>query len=455
MVSELNAHHPTLVPDPTSGGKSPAGGASMEAETVGSKRTHLHVERAPKEAKITKVRGKRQMKKQVSFRVQEASATLEAEGNAKMKLQKGKKLKLPATKALKQLQRKGGRRNYVTIDPGGQLDLEIQALADAVRLRGKSPRTRKQYSSGEKHWRHLRKQKGWPAYVTGLSPQTIASQAIYFAASEVKLYGLAASSLRSKFSAVRWMHVRDFHPDPFKDLATLTSWLSDYEKRSPPANPKLACPLSLLEYIVLHLSSDSLTAAVVEAAIDLGFWFLLRSIEYLADDDGLFDEGLSVCWNDIVFRKEGEVIPLSRIAEADEMTITVFSAKGSLHTCTRTLRVNPGSRTCVVAAHKKLYAAYVKYHGKPPRASDSPYRMENGQVLSRPQLSEVLKGAAMECGIPASRVASHSLRRGGSSAYAAAGVPDQDIMRFGRWTSDGYKVYVLASTCRYDAKRAA
>ena len=95
------------------------------------------------------------------------------------------------------------------------------------------------------------------------------------------------------------------------------------------------------------------------------------------------------------------------------------------------------------------YAAYVKHHGKPPRTSDFPYRMENGRVLSRPQLPEVLKGAAMECGIPASRVDSHSLRRGGSSesAYAAAGVPDryQDIMRFcrfGRWTSDGYRVYV-------------
>ena len=66
----------------------------------------------------------------------------------------------------------------------------------------------------------------------------------------------------------------------------------------------------------------------------------------------------------MVFRKEGEIIPLSRIHEADEMTITVYSAKGTLHTCTRTLFANPESKTCVVAAHKKLYAEHVKHHGK-------------------------------------------------------------------------------------------
>jgi hypothetical protein len=210
--------------------------------------------------------------------------------------------------------------------------------------------------------------------------------------------------------------------------------------------PKLTCPLSLLEYLILHLCEESLTAAVVASAGSLGFWFVLCSIaiEYLANDDGHFDPGLTVCWDDMVFRKEGQIIPLSRIHEADEMTITVYSAKRTLHTCTRTLFANPESKTCVVAAHKKLYAEHVKHHGKAPRQSDSPYRMENGQVLSRSQLAEILKGAAVDCGIQASRVATHSLRRGGASAYAAAGVPDADIKRFGRWTSEGYKVYVSA-----------
>ena len=94
----------------------------------------------------------------------------------------------------------------------------------------------------------------------------------------------------------------------------------------------------------------------------LGFWFVLRSIEYLAGDDGVYDLGLTVRWEDFVFQKQGKVLPLSRIQEADEMTIVVYSAKGSLHTRTRTLIANPDSKTCVVAAHKKLHAAYIKQH---------------------------------------------------------------------------------------------
>lgn len=39
-------------------------------------------------------------------------------------------------------------------------------------------------------------------------------------------------------------------------------------------------------------------------------------------------------------------------------------------------------------------------------------------------------------------MASHSLRRGGSSAYIAAGASESALIRFGRWTSDAYQAYV-------------
>ena len=69
----------------------------------------------------------------------------------------------------------------------------------------------------------------------------------------------------------------------------------------PPPQPKLTAPLSLMEYLIHHLVEDSLTAAVVEAALVLGFWFLLRSIKYLTDDDGVYDPGLTVHWENLVF----------------------------------------------------------------------------------------------------------------------------------------------------------
>jgi hypothetical protein len=63
-------------------------------------------------------------------------------------------------------------------------------------------------------------------------------------------------------------------------------------------------------------------------------------------------------------------------------------------------------------------------------------------VWTRGEVSEWLKQGAEACNIPRARVASHSLRRGGASAYVAAGLSDAHIERFGRWTSTAYKAYV-------------
>jgi hypothetical protein len=45
-------------------------------------------------------------------------------------------------------------------------------------------------------------------------------------------------------------------------------------------------------------------------------------------------------------------------------------------------------------------------------------------------------------GVPRKMTGSHSLRTGGATIMRAAGVPDEDIKRWGRWTSDAYKLYV-------------
>ena len=124
----------------------------------------------------------------------------------KPKRSTGSRAKRGAPKSATPKRAPGGQRNYIKIVPGGKVDREVQELADSIRLRGKSVQSRKQYSSGEKHWRHLREQMGWlPYHVTGRSPQTISDseQAVYFVAAEVKLYGLGPGSLRSKFSAIR------------------------------------------------------------------------------------------------------------------------------------------------------------------------------------------------------------------------------------------------------------
>jgi hypothetical protein len=249
-------------------------------------------------------------------------------------------------------------------------------------------------------------------------------------------------TIRGKLSAVRWMHVRDRKADPFKNLDAFSDWLTELEKSLPPKNPSVAVPAKLLELIISYLDTETPVGAILASALTLGFWFLLRSIEYLAADCGEFDAARSLTWGDLVLRDlAGEVIPLSKMAQAVELTITVYSGKGSLHTCTRSLRQNRESPTCTLKWLKNLYRVKVM-SGQVPRAGQSLFLKPDGSVLTRAGISEILKVAAVSCGVRASRVASHSLRRGGASAYAAAGVPHADIQKFGRWTSDGYKIYI-------------
>ena len=73
--------------------------------------------------------------------------------------------------------------------------------------------------------------------------------------------------------------------------------------------------------------------------------------------------------------------------------------------------------------------------------------MDNqGWVMNRDFMSALLKGAGIDCGIPAADVATHSLRIGGATAmFATRKYTDDEVRRFGRWRSDCWRRYVYAA----------
>jgi integrase len=82
-------------------------------------------------------------------------------------------------------------------------------------------------------------------------------------------------------------------------------------------------------------------------------------------------------------------------------------------------------------------------------APDAPVfiRGVDGVPLRREDVNLVLELSAKELyGADNSKLfRSHSLRHGGASAYAAAGVPLHVIKEFGRWKSEAYMVYITLS----------
>ena len=76
-------------------------------------------------------------------------------------------------------------------------------------------------------------------------------------------------------------------------------------------------------------------------------------------------------------------------------------------------------------------------------------------VLSYDRLSKAIKKVASEMGLDPTRYRTHSLRIGGASMLAAAGRPDYEIQKLGRWKSLAFLEYIKVGKATFDAALAA
>ena len=337
---------------------------------------------------------------------------------------------------------------------------QINKLVDEVRRLGKQAKTRKAYERMQKDWVQVCDQLGWTPELSVLAredPLEATSRVLTWFGYERLIHGLKATSLRQKKAAVRDWHISQGRKDPFAELPAISDWLSNLEKIDGPPKPKIPVPISLLKFIIGLLKPDIMSDQAMATALCVGYWFLLRASEYLATDSGLFDPERAVSWNDLLFRITDEdgnartVSPESAskaLARGLEVsaTLTLFSNKNRLGTCTRSVVSTPNSSLCPVAALLKQYHSFKKHMGRAPKPEESIFVKDlEGGVFRRKDISAILKGSAQLAGIPDALVGSHSLRRGGASAYIASGASDDDVMRQGRWTSEAYRGYVFPS----------
>jgi len=85
-------------------------------------------------------------------------------------------------------------------------------------------------------------------------------------------------------------------------------------------------------------------------------------------------------------------------------------------------------------------------NGKPQRGRSFFYVPVLKWTLKPTYFNLCLKQLSLLCNLDPTRISSHSLRIGGASALAAAGVPDYLIMDMGRWRSLTFLTYVRRST---------
>ena len=71
------------------------------------------------------------------------------------------------------------------------------------------------------------------------------------------------------------------------------------------------------------------------------------------------------------------------------------------------------------------------------------FRWEDGSPVTRTEVEDLLGTAALQEGMPADTLNTHSLRVGGASAlYHATGGNAPVVKRLGRWASEAYEGYL-------------
>ena len=261
----------------------------------------------------------------------------------------------------------------------------------------------------------------------------------------------AVSTLRSKLSHLSWAHTASGRDDPLKKhTATyVEAWVRALDRREPrnAAGKRPATP-ELLMMVFMNISrfarSKPLYCLSMWAAVLTAWAFMLRSREYVAVPER---GSRPMRWKQVVFRgRDGAVLLGREVVKAERMTLRIPSTKNGLQEVTRSIKRSESVLCCV--------SALINLHSALQARSDWERTLHpEAPVFVVDIHSTPLRREDVNLGIEASAVSiygeekakafrSHSLRHGGASAYAAAGVPLHVIKEFGRWKSEAFMVYI-------------
>ncbi len=244
--------------------------------------------------------------------------------------------------------------------------------------------------------------------------------------------------------------VLDGHPDPRRaspgqhSLDLPIAWLiKKFRDEDPPAQPKLAIPIST----IMALSKEYKMTPHLDAVT---FFYLLRVGEYTTPHRTRAKRTIPLRDCNIRLWYRSHIIPhsagLRALMRADSATICIAHTKNG----TKGAVVHHdaiGGPICPVAALARRVANIQQ--AKLKNCQINTVYSEFGrrsQVSDRDIGIAVRWGATCDClltrGYTLNRISSHSLRAGGAMAMKLSGAADSTIMQVGRWSSLTYLTYI-------------
>ena len=303
-------------------------------------------------------------------------------------------------------------------------------------------------SSAQQHYLDFFYARNWRPVVDDPTEALYNDRVKEWMAYEWEVQGIKGSSIEQKLSAIDELFAEENKPPPFAPggATAASKFLTKIKAHDDPVQPRLPAAQQHIElYALTGGSMDDHDHRCTVTAASVMHSFMLRAKEVSSRGK----EGF--LWEHVTFwGADGKKLTGSGVKEAVRVTILVLSTKNKLGRCTRSLPAVPEGIMCSVRLLTEWYAFRTTQEGGPPSPQSNVFTMQNGSVVKREVIHDAMVKVLVSVGIPKEMAGSHSLRRGGASMYRAAGVPDDDIKRFGRWESDAFKCYIHVETTSMD-----
>ena len=270
---------------------------------------------------------------------------------------------------------------------------------------------------------------------------------IAFILYEFEIHGNKYSTLKLKLSAIRAAMMEEGYANPIEGKYTLDRHMKGIKALRGNTDAKEPLPAEAFRNMLISTRGKSLKVRCTALAIAFAFFFLLRVSEFAARDS-VYMEKFIALRQDVTFYKKGKLCAWND-AEADAVELFIKGSKTDQKQqgCRRMQQRSGDDILCPVKCIQEWFGLT---YGSAIPANAPLFSIPKGKfgaewkVLTRDDVTILMKGAAVECNIPSRHVATHSIRISGATALLLANVPPETVQIIGRWTSNtfiGYQRY--------------
>ena len=300
--------------------------------------------------------------------------------------------------------------------------LELVDIAAEILTHCHADNTKITYKTGQRHYFEFARSSGL------ISPFPVREQDMMLFVAYLRLLPIKYKTIYGYLQHVYSAHVSLGYGTEYKEFYALKFLMKGLKRvlGDAAATPRLPMTAGILKEICAELAPGEPDQAMIQAAMTVAFYMLLRSGEVAVNTVSYVGLKLLI-WENAALSKDSD--------GREKMALTTRESKTDPFRIGRVAYTGRGADgACPIEA----VTAHFKHQKALGRAkpSDPLFQFRDGEILTYGKFLKLIKALARVADIPDSRAYSgHSFRKGGATALLRAGVPVAVIMEKGNWKS--------------------